>query len=50
MKLLITGGCGFVGSNLAGNAIKQGFELAIIDNLYRIGSEQNLKWLKEQGN
>jgi CDP-paratose 2-epimerase len=50
MKLLITGGCGFVGSNLAGNAINQGFELAIIDNLYRTGSEQNLKWLKEQGN
>jgi CDP-paratose 2-epimerase len=50
MKLLITGGCGFVGSNLASHAIEQGFDVGVIDNLYRKGSEKNLEWLKKQGN
>ena len=45
MKILITGGCGFLGSNLAAEVIKRGDELFIFDNLYRAGSEQNLKWL-----
>lgn len=49
MKLLITGGCGFVGSNIASYAIKQGFDVIIIDSLYRKGSEDNLKWLQSQG-
>lgn len=49
MKLLITGGCGFLGSNLARHGIKNGFDITVIDNLYRKGSEQNLEWLKEQG-
>ena len=49
MKLLITGGCGFLGSNLAQYAIKEGFEVTVIDNLYRKGSETNLEWLKTQG-
>jgi CDP-paratose 2-epimerase len=49
MKLLITGGCGFLGSNLAQYGIKKGFDVTIVDNLYRKGSEQNLEWLKNQG-
>lgn len=49
MKLLITGGCGFLGSNLALNAIKRKDELWIFDDLSRLGSEENLKWLKTQG-
>lgn len=49
MKLLITGGCGFLGSNLAAHAIEQGYELCIFDNLYRAGSQSNLSWLREQG-
>ena len=49
MKILITGGCGFLGSNLAAEVIKRGDELFIFDNLYRAGSEQNLKWLLELG-
>ena len=31
MKLLITGGCGFLGSNLAADAIARGDELVIFD-------------------
>jgi CDP-paratose 2-epimerase len=49
MKLLITGGCGFLGSNLAAHALKQGIELCVLDNLYRHGSQSNLQWLRSQG-
>ena len=50
MKYLITGGCGFVGSNLAAEVLKRGEELFVFDNLFRFGSSQNLDWLKKQGN
>ena len=49
MKFLITGGCGFVGSNLAAKVLKRGGELYVFDNLYRKGTEKNLMWLKTQG-
>lgn len=49
MKLLITGGCGFLGSNLATHAIEQGIDLCIFDSLYRQGSQSNLLWLREKG-
>nr|WED68342.1 GDP-mannose 4,6-dehydratase [Pectobacterium colocasium] len=49
MKYLITGGCGFLGSNIASEILKYGDELVIFDNLYRYGSYQNLEWLKDQG-
>lgn len=49
MKLLITGGCGFLGSNLALDALARDDELVVFDNLYRNGSLENLKWLQTQG-
>ncbi len=49
MKLLITGGCGFLGSNLACDALARGDELMVFDNLYRNGSRENLAWLQAQG-
>ena len=49
MKLLITGGCGFLGSNLASDAIARGDELVVFDSLYRNGSRDNLLWLQGQG-
>lgn len=49
MKLLITGGCGFLGSNLASDALARGDELVVFDNLYRSGSRENLEWLRGQG-
>ena len=49
MKLLITGGCGFLGSNLAADAIARGDDLLVFDNLYRNGSRDNLAWLQNQG-
>jgi CDP-paratose 2-epimerase len=47
MKLLITGGCGFLGSNLAAYALEQGIDLAVFDSLYRQGSHLNLAWLQK---
>jgi len=49
MKILITGGCGFLGSNLAAEVMRRGDELFVFDNLFRSGSEENLKWLKQLG-
>jgi len=49
MKYLITGGCGFLGSNIASEVLKLGHELVVFDSLYRFGSYQNLEWLKTQG-
>lgn len=49
MKYLVTGGCGFLGSNISSELLKLGHELVIFDSLYRYGSYQNLEWLKIQG-
>jgi len=49
MKFLITGGCGFAGSNLAHEVIKRNEELYVLDNFHRKGSRNNLEWLKTMG-
>ncbi len=49
MRYLITGGCGFLGSNLASEVLRKGDELFVFDNLSRAGSAQNLEWLKTLG-
>jgi CDP-paratose 2-epimerase len=46
VKWLITGGCGFVGSNLADTLLGQGEDVVVLDNLSRIGSAANLTWLQ----
>jgi CDP-paratose 2-epimerase len=49
MKILITGGCGFVGSNLA-IFLKNYFNsVSSLDNLYRKGSLLNLKRINKKG-
>lgn len=49
MRFLVTGGCGFLGSNLSEEILIRGHELTILDNLYRNGSADNLKWLTTKG-
>jgi nucleoside-diphosphate-sugar epimerase len=40
-KIVVTGGAGFIGSNLAESSLAQGFHVTIIDN-FSTGSERNL--------
>ncbi len=43
--VVITGGSGFIGSNLADDLLSDGREVIVFDNLSRPGVEQNLAWL-----
>lgn len=45
-KVLVTGACGFIGSNLADRLCGMGVEVIGVDNLSRPGSEHNLAFLE----
>src|SRR6185295_193072 len=49
MRLLITGGAGFIGCNLAARGIRLRCEVTVLDNLSRAGTTHNLKWLQSLG-
>ena len=49
MKILITGGAGFVGANLSFYLKKAGHDITVLDNLARRGSEFNLSEFKKNG-
>ncbi len=48
MKILVTGGCGFVGTNLSIYLKNQNYKVESLDNLSRNGSRYNLKLLKNK--
>ncbi|NKC30536.1 NAD-dependent epimerase/dehydratase family protein [Falsiroseomonas selenitidurans] len=46
--IVITGGAGFIGCNLADSYLREGRDVVVLDNLSRPGVEQNLAWLKDR--
>jgi CDP-paratose 2-epimerase len=48
MRILITGGIGFIGTNLADRLLSDGHEVVLFDNFGRAGVEENLNWLRRQ--
>jgi CDP-paratose 2-epimerase len=47
-KWIVTGGCGFLGSNLAASLLESGIDVVVLDTLVRLGADQNLAWLQER--
>jgi CDP-paratose 2-epimerase len=43
---LITGGAGFIGTNLAARLLGEGRRVIVYDSLVRAGTEHNLRWLR----
>jgi CDP-paratose 2-epimerase len=46
--VLITGGAGFIGSNLADRLLRDGRRVRVLDNLARAGVQTNLSWLRRR--
>lgn len=49
MRILITGGCGFLGTNISLKAIEKGYQVTVMDNFVRSGSDRNAKILQDKG-
>lgn len=48
MRVLITGGCGFLGTNVAEHACRKGWDVTLLDNMSREGTEFNWSWLQSK--
>jgi CDP-paratose 2-epimerase len=45
-RILVTGGAGFIGTNLSDRLAREGADVVVFDNLSRKGVEENYRWLK----
>lgn len=50
LHVIITGGAGFIGSNVAAAFLKRNQRVTVLDSLQRPGSERNLDWLQAHPN
>ena len=48
MRALVTGGIGFIGTNLSNRLLRDGHEVTLFDNGSRVGVRRNLDWLRSQ--
>jgi CDP-paratose 2-epimerase len=48
MRVLVTGGVGFIGTNLSHRMLLEGHDVILFDNVSRAGVQQNLDWLRAQ--
>ena len=46
-RTLVTGGAGFIGTNMAAKLLDEGHEVVVLDDLSRGGVRRNLRWLRE---
>ena len=45
MRILITGGAGFIGCNAAVYFMERGHDVIVFDDLSRAGADENLEWI-----
>ena len=47
-RWIVTGGCGFIGSNLVASLLEDRVDVVVVDTLVRRGSGENLAWLQQR--
>jgi CDP-paratose 2-epimerase len=47
-RVLVTGGCGFLGCNLADALASRGQSVLVLDNMSRTGAAENAAWLRQR--
>jgi CDP-paratose 2-epimerase len=47
-EIVVFGGAGFIGSNVADRLLRDGWHVLVFDSLARANVEHNLRWLKER--